>query len=53
VSFAAGAGFDAHPAGPDSQAFLQSAEGQALLAAGNAKELLAGFAKVAHVHLER
>ena len=53
VGFAARAGFDAHPAGPDSQVFLQSGEGQALLAAGNARELMAGFAKVAHVHLEQ
>jgi sterol 3beta-glucosyltransferase len=53
VNFAAQAGFDAHPVGPDSHAFLQSAEGQTLLASGNAKELMAGFAKVAHIHLEQ
>lgn len=53
VSFATRAGFDARPVGPDSQAFLQSAEGRALLVAGNAKELMAGFARVAHIHLEQ
>ncbi len=39
VYFAAQAGFDARPVRPDFHAFLGSAEGQALLASGNANEL--------------
>lgn len=53
VSFASLAGFDVRPIGPDSQVFLQSAEGQELLAAGNTRELVAGFAKIGHLHLEQ
>jgi sterol 3beta-glucosyltransferase len=53
VEFATRAGFNARPVGIDSQAFLQSAEGHALLASGNARKLANGFAKVAHDHLEQ
>jgi sterol 3beta-glucosyltransferase len=52
VEFAERAGFEAYPVGPDSRIFLGSAEGRALLAAGNVKKLMAGFAKVAHDNLE-
>jgi len=52
VEFASRAGFEAYPVGPDSRVLLGSAEGRALLAAGNVKKLMAGFAKVAHDNLE-
>jgi sterol 3beta-glucosyltransferase len=53
VEFATRAGFSARPVGIDSLAFLQSPEGHALLASGNARKLAAGFAKVARDHLEQ
>ena len=52
VEFATCAGFETYPIGPDSRVFLGSAEGRALLAAGNVRKLMAGFAKVAHEYLE-
>jgi sterol 3beta-glucosyltransferase len=53
VNFAMRAGVDARPVGPDFQAFLKSAEGQTLLASGNAKALTSGAAKLTRIHLEQ
>lgn len=53
VNFAVQAGVDARPVGPDFHAFLQSAEGQTLLASSNTKKLTSGLANLARIHLEQ
>ena len=53
VNFAVQAGVDARAVGPDFHAFLQSAEGQTLLASRKATELTSGVANLVRIHLEQ
>ncbi len=48
VAFARGVGLAAGSVGSDSQAFMESAEGQQLLASGDAKELMNRLQSIAH-----
>jgi sterol 3beta-glucosyltransferase len=48
VPFASRAGFAALPVGPDSQAFMESPEGQGWLASGNVSVFMKALGKVAH-----
>lgn len=48
IGFAGKAGFPAHPVGPDSQAFVESADGQRWLASGNARAFLNAMGEIGH-----
>lgn len=48
IDFAGKAGFRAHPVGPDSQAFVESADGQRWLASGDARAFLNAMGEIGH-----
>ena len=48
IGFVGRAGFTAHPIGPDSQAFVDSADGQRWLASGNARAFLKRMGEIGH-----
>lgn len=52
VDFGQRAGLDSRPVGPDTQAFLESPEGQGWLAAGNVMKFMGALATVSHDSIE-
>jgi sterol 3beta-glucosyltransferase len=48
IEFVGRAGFAARPVGPDSQAFVESADGQRWLASGNARAFLKAMGEIGH-----